>query len=293
MSKVTDLREKYPKVTEVTFKKLVNGDNTPTKKYLEYMLKMWTLKIAGKHNIPSSEALIKEVNLFNDLLPYNPNKDIYSPLYNHFNDLKTSNVKYWDVREEKTFVKAEHISVIYEDDDVILLEPKTHQGSLRYGANTKWCTASKNNPNTFTSYANRGCLAYLIDKSNSKANNYSKLAFINQSGFPLSGQIEIYNQMDSHISEKTVMNNGWDESKIYELLLRYRTYHVDWFRLKQSRDEVSKTVNVLKNINLDLFNKHLNVLHGYDSESKFSQEAKSVLDNFLGELNKNLEKLKI
>ena len=65
MSKVDELRVKYPRVSEATFTKLVGGDRTPTKKYLEYMLKMWTSKIERKQNIPSAEALVKEVNLFN------------------------------------------------------------------------------------------------------------------------------------------------------------------------------------------------------------------------------------
>ena len=288
------MKEKYPRITEVTYRKLFGGDFTPTKKYFEYMLKMWYSKIEKKQSIPSAEALIQEVKLFDSLLPYNNEyKDIYSENFRSFNFLKAINQKYFEVKQEKSFVKADHISVIYEDDEVLMLEPKTHQGSLRYGANTKWCTASKNNPSTFTSYANRGCLVYLIDKSNSKGNNYSKLAFINQSGFPLSGQIEIYNQADSHISEKTIINNGWDESKIYELLLRYRAYHVDWSRLKQSREEVNKTVNILKNLDLEMFNKHLNILNGYESEVKFSNDAKTVLDEFLVMLYKNLEKMKV
>ena len=44
MSKVQELREKYPSVTQLTFDKLANADKTPTKKYLEYLLKMWSNK---------------------------------------------------------------------------------------------------------------------------------------------------------------------------------------------------------------------------------------------------------
>jgi len=42
MSKVEELRLKYPKVTKPTFNKFVDADFTPTKKYLEFMLKTWT-----------------------------------------------------------------------------------------------------------------------------------------------------------------------------------------------------------------------------------------------------------
>lgn len=290
MSKVDELRVKYPRVSEATFTKLVGGDRTPTKKYLEYMLKQWTVKLERKQNITSAEALIIEVNLFDSLLPYNDKKDIYSPEYNFFSNLKSSNEKYWEIKEEKTFNRDDHARVVYEDDEILFIEPKTHKGSLKYGANTRWCTASKGNPNTFTSYAKRGCLVYLIDKTNSKNNNYSKLAFINSSGSPLSGQIEIYNQSDSNITEATVINNGWKCEKITELVLRYRAYHIEWARLKQSRDEVDKTINIVKNLDLSAFNKHLNVLLNYD-EKEF-KGAKDILDKFIGQVEENLSKIK-
>ncbi len=290
MSKVDELRVKYPRVSEATFTKLVGGDRTPTKKYLEYMLKQWTVKLERKQNITSAEALIIEVNLFDSLLSYNDKKDIYSPEYNSFSNLKSSNQKYWEIKEEKSFNRDDHARVVYEDDEILFIEPKTHKGSLKYGANTRWCTASKGNPNTFESYTKRGCLVYLIDKTNSKNNNYSKLAFINLSGSPLSGQIEIYNQSDSSITETTVINNGWKCEKITELVLRYRAYHVEWARLKQSRDEVDKTINIVKNLDLSSFNKHLNVLLNYD-ENEFKW-AKDILDKFIGQVEENLSKIK-
>ena len=47
MSKVEELRKNYSRISETTFKKFVNGDNTPTKKYLKYMLDSWMLKLNG------------------------------------------------------------------------------------------------------------------------------------------------------------------------------------------------------------------------------------------------------
>ena len=290
MSKVDDLMVKYPRVSNVTFRKLVNGDTTPTKKYLEYMLKLWTSKVQGYQNIPSSEALIKEVKLFDELLPYNSNKDIYSSEYNSFNALKNTNLAYWEIREEKSFVREDHVNVIYEDDEVLFVEPKTHKGSLRYGANTKWCTASKNNPGTFNSYINRGCLAYLIDKAGNKGSNYSKLAFINSSGHPLSGQIEIYNQADTHITEKTVMNNGWGEVKLAELILKYRTYHIEWTYIKESKSEVAKLMSALKSIDLSKFDRHIQVLNNF-GENVITKEAQESINKFLVHMQENLEKL--
>lgn len=289
MSKVDELRIKYPRVSEATFTKLVSGDKTPTKKYLEYMLKQWVLKLEKKQNIVSSEELIKQVNLFDSLLPYNEKKDIYSSEYT-FNYLKTSNEKYLEIKEEKTFNRDEHAHVVYEDDEVLFIEPKTHRGSLKYGANTKWCTASKHNPSTFTSYVSRGCLVYLIDKTNSKNNNYSKLAFYNYTDNPLSGQIDIYNQSDASISEKTIINNGWSYEKIIELIIRYRSYNFEWVRIKHTRDEVNKTLNVIKYLDLSSFHKHLEILSSYNDNN--FKETKDILDKFIGQVEENLSKFK-
>lgn len=287
MSKIEELREKYPRISVVTFAKLVNGDNSPTKKYLEYMLKIWTSKIEGIQSLPSAESLIKEVKLFDELLPYNVvSKDIYSSEYRLFNTLKSINQKHFEIKEEKTFNRDEHARVIFEDENYLFLEPKTHKGSLKYGSNTRWCTASKNNPSTFTSYSSRGCLAYLIDKKNSKGNNYSKIAIYNSSGHQLTGEIEIYNQNDSRVAETTLINNGWDDELIVKTLLQYRIQSVEWSRLKKSRDEVSKVTNILKNLNLDNILGHLEVIKGVDT--KEYSEAKNLINRFVGSLEKTL-----
>jgi len=41
MSKVDELRQKYSQVTPASFKKFTEADKTPTKKYLDFMLKAW------------------------------------------------------------------------------------------------------------------------------------------------------------------------------------------------------------------------------------------------------------
>lgn len=289
MSKVDELKNKYPRVSAATFVKLVNGDHTTTKKYLEYMLKTWTFKLEGTQSIQSAEALVKEVKLFDELLPYNQvSKDIYSVEYRSFTSLKAYNQKHLEIKEEKTFIRDEHARVIYEDENVLFLEPKTHKGSLKYGSNTRWCTASKNNPNTFTTYTGKGCLAYLIDKSGSKGGTYSKIAFYNNSGHQLTGEIEIYNQNDSRVSETTLVNNGWDENFVVKMLLQYRIQSVEWSRLKKSRDEVSKIVSFFSTLNFDKINSHLEVIKNVD-KMEYS-EAKTLIDRFVTSLEKTLIK---
>jgi hypothetical protein len=53
---------------------------------------------------------------------------------------------------------------LYETSDWLVLRPLSWNSSRKYGANTKWCTASENEPDYFYKYAKRGILIYAIDK---------------------------------------------------------------------------------------------------------------------------------
>jgi hypothetical protein len=66
---------------------------------------------------------------------------------------------------------------LYEDDEVLVVKPKSHAASCYYGANTRWCTATKDNSLYFNRYSVNGNLYYFINK---KDNN--KLAlYVNDS----------------------------------------------------------------------------------------------------------------
>jgi hypothetical protein len=286
MSKVDDLRKKYPKVHNSTFERFVEGDTTPTKKYLEYMLLLWTCK-RGSTSFTTSQ-LIKEVKRFDSLLPYHKNKDIYSSDYMYFSYLVRINNSSEEIKDEKTFNRDEHANVIFEDDNYLLLEPKTHKGSLKYGANTKWCTASKGNPQTFTNYVKRGCLVYLIDKKNSKG-DVSKVAFYNEKGGPLSGQILMYNQKDTCVTEHNLLSEGWSIQLIVDFIMRYRLHYFNLLRIKKSRDEVNKIVSVIKTLDLSSLSKNMEILKGAGS-TEF-EGVKDTIDNFVKRIENGVDNL--
>ena len=292
MSKVEELRKNYSRITETTFKKFVNGDDTPTKKYLKYMLDSWMLKLNGYTSIPSPEKLIGEVKLFDVLLPYNPNKDIYSQDYRRFTDLTNSNINILKIKEEKTFNRDEHISVIYEDDDILFLIPKTFRGSLKYGANTKWCTAGRSET-TFKSYINAGLLAYLIDKKNEKKGNYNKLAFYcGDKSLILSGRIEIFNQVDNRVShESDLFGNGWDEEMIIKLIFKYRLRFMEEIKYEKSLSYVKKITSFFKSFEYEKFVDNIQKIKEYDTNEydKFKDDMK-ILNEIIEQTTKGLKK---
>ena len=80
MSKIDELKNKYSSITNQMFEKFVEGDTTPTKKYLEFLLKSWS-KRQTNGCVRTSSLLIELVNSFDAHLPYIENKDIYHKDY--------------------------------------------------------------------------------------------------------------------------------------------------------------------------------------------------------------------
>jgi hypothetical protein len=108
------------------------GDPTKTKKYFEYFLKTWT----NRHQqiTFTSPKLIEMVRGFDELLPYIDNKDIYHKDYQKVEDLINVLVDAEIKRAGKEFVKSEHVQILNETENYIMLRPLTHVGSLKYGA---------------------------------------------------------------------------------------------------------------------------------------------------------------
>jgi uncharacterized protein YchJ len=165
MSKVDELKKKYPHISNVSFTKFVESDNTSTKKYLDFMLRTWEDRKNSSLN-RTTNSIINAVNKFHDLLPYIENKDIYSKeYYGDFKKLFDAIEQAEKLKEDKSFVKEDHIYVFFETDEFMLIQPKTHRGSMKYGSNTKWCTTGKKNESIFKNYTRDGLLLYLINKT--------------------------------------------------------------------------------------------------------------------------------
>jgi hypothetical protein len=53
---------------------------------------------------------------------------------------------------------------LYEDEEWLVIKPMSYQASLKYGASTKWCTASRDNSDYYLRYSRNGILIYCINK---------------------------------------------------------------------------------------------------------------------------------
>jgi hypothetical protein len=289
MAKIDELRKKYPSVIKSVSDKFFEGDKTPTKKYLEFMFKMWATKNDRPLEGVSAAQYVKIINEFDQLLPYIQNKDIYSGQYKSMMQLFriVENAKV--LKEENEFIREDHVDVLIENDEYILIRPRTYQGSLKYGANTKWCTASKQYPHQFKNYTRDGFLYYLISKKE-RNKNYDKVAFYSEDTRNLiSGQYRIFNQIDTEVNDKVLTTNGWSSYDLFEITSKIRLHSHEIHTIEKTKKDVEKTLDTIKNINLDEFLRQINLLEKYGNEGKI--EGKEEMEKIIQTLSEKTKDL--
>lgn len=286
MSKVDELKQKYPQVSAASFAKFLKADTTPTKKYLDFMLKTWEdRKVSGMYR--TTTTIIEHVNKFHELTPYIQNKDIYSKdYYGNLQNLVYVVNRAQEAKEEKTFVREEHVNVLMETDNFLFVQPITHRGSMKYGSNTKWCTTAKKDPGTFARYSKNGLLVYLIDKTETKNPLYNKVAFFHEySSGGLNDSITLYNTNDASVMVSNLLSGGWKEEVLFEIFMSYRYYFGKTKELKRQRDYVDSFVSTLEKLDFAKFEEHLIKLEEGTNVS-YINKAKERVQEFLESLNK-------
>jgi hypothetical protein len=189
-------------------------------------------------------------------------------------------------KEDNTFVREEHADVIEETDDYILLHPKTHRGSLKYGANTKWCTASKNSPSTFTSYSKNGFLVYLLSKKD-KGPVYTKLAFyIRKHQDMMTGFIECYNMADKEFETGLLIDgNYWEADTLFKLITKIRLKAYQYQKLMVSKERIEDVLIRLESVNFETLTSSIEVLEKMNNIDYISN-AKQKINDFVSKLEK-------
>lgn len=286
MSKVDDLRQKYHLVSKSSFNKFVEGDTTPTKKYLEYMLKSWI----DRENYSQKRTIggiIENVLSFDSLITFIENKDIYSKEYSDYRKLEHTVIKAQEAKEEKSFVKKDHVNVLIENERFILLVPKTHQGSIKYGANTKWCTTTKGNDNLFNKYSKEGLLAYLIDKAGDKHEDFRKIAFsLNYENSGLNDNFTIYDVKDRYTGEAMMTERGWDSEDLFQIFITLRYLFMKTKEHKKNKDFVDSFVRTVTSLDLEKFEKCFTKLDE-TTNYEYIKETKSKIETFVSSIKKS------
>jgi hypothetical protein len=105
---------------------------------------------------------------------------------------------------------------LYEDDDILVVRPKSHMASCYYGANTKWCTTTKGSRSYFDKYVKQGNLYYFINKKDG-----NKIAlFRNEQA----RETSVYDQKDNEISVQSLRNEFPNQDELIDDLLGIKAF---------------------------------------------------------------------
>lgn len=285
MAKIDELIQKHPKVGTVAIRNFNELDTTPTKKYLPYLFQTWNRRSSIRNFNWSSRQLAELVMEFDRLLPYIENKDIYSKDYLDLFFLKDVVLKAEETKQEKLFVKEDHVDVILENDNFFIVRPKTIEGSIKYGSGTKWCTTMKNY-RYFKDYTDSNYLYYIISKTERNP-NYNKLAVLTEGKKNImSGSIRFWNEKDTEIDESRVTINNWSFYELFEIVTAIKTNAFELSILEKTKKDVDAVILKLKSIDLDVFIKNVEYVNNYDNSGN---EYKEKLNNLLDVLSKKIK----
>lgn len=201
--------------------KIIDQDPSATKKYSEWAIKKF-ITIGGKFSLQhTTDEVTKVVKNYHSIVDRlskekvekiidgdesgnafnsedSKNKVLRSPKdINSFETLYElqkfltlyDKFQFLSDQEEKSKKESEKL---YEDDRFLIIRPLSHTSSCYYGANTKWCTTTRDNEDYFNRYTSKGKLYYIIDKKSSDR-TYGKMALLVPFG---NGTPEVYNQQD-------------------------------------------------------------------------------------------------
>lgn len=159
------------------------------------------------------------------------------------NMLSLSKVKDFEKENSKT------IKIEYRDDEWLLLRPLTYQSSLKYGSGTRWCTASKDNPEHFFRYSERGILVYCINLKTGEKFGYFKEVRLDDSSVKNDLELSFWNAADNRVDSiqcnfpETIysalrnLDNLTNKSFVEETWETNKKYQYDMF-MKISESEI-------------------------------------------------------
>ena len=126
--------------------------------YMDWIIQQYLQKKEIKEILPILDQFIKYKYKIKE-------KDINK--YENLEELQKE-IEIAKQTKSKKETKLAGAEKVYEDENVLVIIPNTFEASCYYGANTKWCTTSVNNPSHFKSYKGQGKLFYIIDKKENK-----------------------------------------------------------------------------------------------------------------------------
>jgi len=194
MSRLSELKKQYPNLETNLFDLFTILDTSKSYKYLPLLCKLFKERVSemvifdghverlekygiNRENTPFEKLLF--YSHFFDIIGLNK-LDVIETFIDNVENKRVANSDVTSYQSIKDLMKANSLSEIrkikktlekeirieFEDDIWMALRPLSFESSLKYGATTTWCTASKNNMEPFIRYSRLGVLVYFINKNN-------------------------------------------------------------------------------------------------------------------------------
>jgi len=156
-----------------------------------------TIKLLEKFSTVGQNLNLKDINQY----------DKISTLKNALDD--------YDNRVRREIKTVDDADVIYEDNEMIVVSPKTHKSSCYFGAGTKWCTTASDSGH-YDRYNQDGKLFYFISKTKPTSDPTYKVALLKK----FDGSETYYNAPDDSF------RTGWifGTEKLEKILSRINSY---------------------------------------------------------------------
>ena len=202
---IEEIKKYYPKIDDNMIKTLVALDPTyqggeQLGKYGKWILNLYNRKLLKDEDFYKvTEYLTTFVNNLSKM----PNKDIMT--YKSLPDLAKAIQGFEGQKDISNRQQVRDIKKgakkVMETNDWLVIQPTTEESACYYGANTKWCTASKEN-SMFNYYNEQGPIYIFINKKDN-----SKFQFHAQS-------FQFMDELDKPIAPKEV----FDDEKIIKFI---------------------------------------------------------------------------
>lgn len=165
----------YNTIPREDFNKIISSDPTYNQQKPNKMGKYskWLLKLYGTNNL-KLEDLYKATEYLsvfdkysrrievNDINRYKNLPQLYNAVKSFIEDENQATSKQDELRK----IKQQGAEIVFNSEEWEIIIPKTWEASKLYGANTQWCTASRDDDSYFKQYTKEGPLYINIDKKN-------------------------------------------------------------------------------------------------------------------------------
>lgn len=155
------------------------------------------VKLLEKFSTVGQNLILKDINQY----------DKISALKNALDD--------YDNRIRREIKTVDDADVVYEDNEMIVVSPKTHKSSCYFGAGTKWCTTASDSGH-YDKYNQDGKLFYFISKTKPTSDPTYKVALLKK----YDGSETYYDAPDNSF------RTGWifGTEKLEKILSRINSY---------------------------------------------------------------------